>query len=150
MSNLSAPDLTQRPPRSDRVRLGGYVIVARMLDKGRATLAETNGDYHYDCPVDKRFLEFAGVDATTIKEQLATGTGDGDILAWINTNSTTKPSPAEIEAWSSYQEQRAPGALDSREFFNQLHKNAGPDREDISTWFDLLDLDDFVSFGGKA
>jgi hypothetical protein len=23
-------------------------------------------------------------------------------------------------------------------------------REDIKTWFDALDLDDFVSFGGKA
>jgi len=31
-------DLTQRPPRSFRVRLGNFVILARMLDKGRATL----------------------------------------------------------------------------------------------------------------
>jgi hypothetical protein len=23
-------------------------------------------------------------------------------------------------------------------------------REDIKTWFDLLDLDDYVTFGGKA
>ena len=33
----NAPDLTQRPPRSPRVRLGGFVILPRMLDKGRAT-----------------------------------------------------------------------------------------------------------------
>jgi len=33
-------DLTQRPPRSFRVRLGNYVVLARMLDKGRATLAK--------------------------------------------------------------------------------------------------------------
>jgi hypothetical protein len=26
----------------------------------------------------------------------------------------------------------------------------GKTREDIKTWFDALDLDDFVSFGGKA
>ena len=32
-STLSAPNLTQRPPRSPRVRLGGYVILARVLDK---------------------------------------------------------------------------------------------------------------------
>jgi hypothetical protein len=30
-----------------------------------------------------------------------------------------------------------------------LHEKAGPKREDINTWFDLLDLDDYVSFGGK-
>ncbi len=34
---LHTPDLTQFPPRSPRVRLGGYVILPRMLDKGRAT-----------------------------------------------------------------------------------------------------------------
>ena len=45
-------DLTQRPPRSFRVRLGNYVVLARMLDKGRATLAKKNGEYHYDCATD--------------------------------------------------------------------------------------------------
>jgi hypothetical protein len=25
-----------------------------------------------------------------------------------------------------------------------------PKREDIATWFDLLDLDDYVTFGGTA
>ncbi len=38
MALNNAPDLTQRPPRSPRVRLGGYVILPRMLDKGRATI----------------------------------------------------------------------------------------------------------------
>ena len=51
---LDSPDLTVFPPRSDRVRLGGYVILPRMLDKGRATLAGKNGEYHYACPVDER------------------------------------------------------------------------------------------------
>ena len=37
-------DLTQRPPRSFRVRLGNYVVLARMLDKGRTTLAGKNGE----------------------------------------------------------------------------------------------------------
>jgi hypothetical protein len=55
-------DLTQRPPRSPRVRLGGYVILARMLDKGRATLAGKNGEYNYNCPLDQNFLNFTGID----------------------------------------------------------------------------------------
>jgi len=37
-------NLTQRPPRSARVRLGGYVILPRMLDKCRAELESHNGD----------------------------------------------------------------------------------------------------------
>jgi len=29
-------------------------------------------------------------------------------------------------------------------------KKFAPAREDIQTWFDLMDLDDYCSFGGKA
>jgi hypothetical protein len=31
-----------------------------------------------------------------------------------------------------------------------MHKAGAPKRTDISTWFDVLDMDDFVTFGGKA
>ena len=46
-------------------------------------------------------------------------------------------------------EQRAPGDVDSRDFFHETHSKIGSKREDIATWFDLLDLDDYVSYGGK-
>ena len=49
---IMSVDLTRRPPRSMRVRLGGFVILARMLDKGRATLAKKNGEYNYNSPTD--------------------------------------------------------------------------------------------------
>jgi len=147
---LSTPDLTQHPPRSPRVRLGGYVILPRMLDKGRATLAGKLGEYKYACPLDQRFLNFTGVDPEALKKQLAAGKGDGEILAWIEANAKSKRTEPEIAAWSAWQNARVPTDAESREFFNGLHKQAGPQREDIATWFDLLDLDDYVSFGGKA
>ena len=77
MAKYPAPDLTKQPPRSPRVRLGGYALLPRMLDKGRATLAGKNGDYKYACPLDQRFLDFTGVDAAALKKQLAKGKGDG-------------------------------------------------------------------------
>jgi hypothetical protein len=144
------PDLTKRPPRSPRVRLGGYVILPRMLDKGRASIAHKNGEYNFACPLDQRFLEFTGIDAEALKKQLAEGKGDGEILEWINANSRTKPKPTDILAWSAMQEQRVPTDPESRAFFNELHSKVAQQREDIATWFDLLDLDDYVSFGGKA
>src|SRR5512138_2221911 len=112
----NAPDLTKGPPRSPRVRLGGYVILPRMLDKGRALIAGKIGEYHYDCPQDQQFLTFTGIKADALKVQLEAGLGDGDILAWVQAQSTTKPSPFEIAAWSSFQEQRGPTDLESREF----------------------------------
>jgi len=145
---LHTPDLTNQPPRSPRVRLGGYVILPRMLDKGRATLAGQNGEYNYACPLDQRFLEYAGIDPRALKKELKKS--DTEVLEWINKHAKHKRSAPEILAWSAWQEQRSPDNPDSREYFNGLHKSAAPRRTDIVTWFDLLDLDDYVSFGGKA
>src|SRR5438876_257241 len=75
-SNNNIPDLTQRPPRSPHVQLGGYVILPRCLDKGRAALAGKNGEYHYACPLDHRFLDFVGVDPEALKKEIAAGKGD--------------------------------------------------------------------------
>jgi hypothetical protein len=119
-----------------------------MLDKGRATLAGKNGEYHYACPLDQRFLEFAGIDAEALKREL--GKSDTEILEWINANAKHKRSAPEIAAWSAWQDQRSPDNPDSREYFNGLHKAGAPKRTDITTWFDVLDMDDYVTFGGKA
>ncbi len=142
-------DLTQRPPRSARVRLGGYAILPRMLDKGRATIAGKQGEYKFACPLDERFLEFAGVDADALKKQLAAGKGDGEILAWIQKNAKHKRTDPEIATWSEFAERRVPTDAESRDYFSELQKKSAPTREDIATWFDLLDVDDYVSFGGK-
>jgi hypothetical protein len=146
--SLHTPDLTKFPPRSPRVRLGGYVILPRCLDKGRAKLAGKHGEYHYACPLDQRFLEFAGINPDALKKQL--GKSDGEVLAWIEKNAKHKRTGPEIAAWSAWQEQRVPTDVESRDFLNGIHKSAGAKREDIATWFDVLDLDDYVSFGGKA
>ena len=142
-------DLTQRPPRSARVRLGGYVILPRMLDKGRAAVAGKAGEYKYACPLDQRFLEHAGVDPEALKKELASGKGDGEILEWIQAHASRKMSESEIVTWSNFQELRVPTDIEARQFFHELHLKVAPKREDVATWFDLLDLDDYVSFGGK-
>ncbi len=148
---ISAPDLTQRPPRSVRVRLGGYAGLPRMIDKGRATIIGKNGEYHFDCPLDKRVLSFIGVEAEALKAELAAGKGDGEILEWINANSKTKPSEWETTQWSAYMENRGPGSdPETLGYFTNMLSSLTKTREDISSWADLLDLDDYVSFGGKA
>src|SRR3954468_24696970 len=98
-NKIAAPDLTQRPPRSPRSRLGGYALLPRMLDKGRAAIAGKDGEYHYACPLDQRILEFLGIDPEALKKQLATGKGDGEILAWIEANKKHSRNPWEIAQW---------------------------------------------------
>ena len=150
MASNHVTDLTLHPPRSPRVRLGGYAILPRMLDKGRAEVAGKHGEYHYNCPMDQRLLTFLGLDADALRKELATGKGDGEIFEWIQTHAQHKHSDADISAWSAQAEQRVPSDVESREYFHELHRKAAPKREDIATWFDLLDVDDYVSFGGNA
>ena len=149
MPEINAPDLTKRPPRSPRVRLGGYAILPRMLDKGRATVANKHGEFHYNCPLDQHLVNFVGFDPDALKDQLAAGKSDAEVLTWIESTSKTKPNAVQIAAWSAFQDQRAPTDLESRQFFNDYHSKLAPHREDVATWFDLLDIDDFVTFGGK-
>ena len=101
-------DLTQRPPRSPRVRLGGYVLLPRMLDKCRAEIAGKNGEYHYNCPLDQRFLSFTGIDHEALKTEVAKDLGDADIFAWIEKSALHKRSDYEIAHWSEYREAAVP------------------------------------------
>lgn len=147
---LNAPDLTKRPPRSPRVRLGGYAVLPRVLDKCRAVIAGTQGEYKFNCPLDQRFFAYVQVDAEAFKAEVAKGKGDGEMLDWVNSTSKSKPSAHDIAAWSCAADHRAPADPESREFYNGIHSKIGPKREDLVTWADLLDLDDYVSYGGAA
>jgi Domain of unknown function (DUF5069) len=145
---MNTLDLTQRPPRSPRVTLGGYVILPRMLDKGRAQLAGKAGDYHFNCGLDQRFVNFAGVSSDDVLQLLKEGKSDSEVLAWIRQHG--KRSDFEIAAWSQFQLQRCPSDNEGREFLSSTVQKLAPDRDDIQTIFDMLDLDDFVSYGGEA
>lgn len=146
--NLSQPDLTRHPPRSPRTRLGGYVQLPRLIDKARATVAGKNGDFHYDCPMDKRFFDFTGIKAEAFLDQVKAGKSDSELLGFVQ--SSTKRQPSEIYAWSVWFEQLVPSDPDTRAFFNDVHRKNAAGRGDIQTWFDWLELDDFVTYGGKA
>ncbi|MEI6106455.1 MAG: DUF5069 domain-containing protein [Opitutae bacterium] len=147
---FSAPDLTQYPPRSPRTRLGGFVHLPRLIDKARATVAGTNGDFHYDCPVDHHFWAFTGIKPAAFMKEVKAGQGDGALLAYVLAHAKPARSASEIAAWSTWFEGRSPGGVEGRDFFNKIHQKNAPHRDDIGTWFDWLELDDFVTFGGKA
>ncbi len=148
---MSTPDLTQRPPRSMRVRLGGYAILPRVLDKCRASLVGKLGDYKFNCPLDQHFFRFVGVDADAFKQQVASGKGDGAMLEWVEANATAKRTPWEVEAWSAFHDRRGPDSdAETLAYFAEAVGKFSKTREDIRSWADLLDLDDYLSFGGQA
>jgi hypothetical protein len=145
-------DLTQRPPRSPRQKLGGYVLLPRILDKGRSALAGKLGDYRFNGKgMDRHFFNFVGLDHEALQKELVKGGGDGELLAWVEANARHPRSPWEIAAWSEYHTNRAPDSdAETLTDFATAVAVFSTTREDIHTWFDLLDLDDHCSFGGRA
>jgi hypothetical protein len=136
------------PPRSVRVRLGGYAHLSRLLDKARATLNGKGAEYHYNCPMDRMFFDFTGIDHEAFLAELKKGKSDTEMLAYVRAN--TKRLPSEIYAWSAWIDQHGPGGAGGHEWIAETVKAAAGDRDDIRSFADLLDLDDYVSYGGKG
>ena len=150
MLSYQKPDLTQHPPRSPRVRLGGFVHLPRLLDKARAHAAGKLGEYVWNCPLDQRWTAFAGVEIEALLVAVKSGKNDADMLAWVTENG--KPSRAlwEIEAWSNWMSNLAPGDIGRHTVFAEMLAKANPKRDDVRTFFDRLDFDDYTSYGGQA
>src|SRR5467141_3361259 len=92
---IMSVDITRRTPRSMRFRLGGFVILARMLDKGRATLAKKNGECNYNSATDQHLIRFLGFDPDALLKELGAGKGDGEMLDWVQAHSKTPRAPWE-------------------------------------------------------
>ena len=149
MINLSAPDLTQHPPRSPRVKLGGFVHLPRLLDKVRAANAGKLGDFVYPCPIDQRFFAFVGFSAEALQAEVAHGRSDSEMLAWVLAQASPARAPWEIAAWSEHLGTLAAGDARRHRFFAETIETLAPAREDVFTYFDRLDVDDYASYGGK-
>jgi hypothetical protein len=148
MTKIFAPELTQHSPRSPRVRLGDYVHLPRLLDKARAFAAGKHGEYNYNCPLDEVFFEFTGLGHKAFLAAVKTGKSDTEMLDWVNAHS--KRRPLEIVQWSSWMESRCPGGAEAHGRFQATISKLAPERTDIATFFERLDLDDYVSFGGRG
>jgi hypothetical protein len=55
---ITGKNLKKEPPRSPRIRVGGYAILGRTIDKCRALVAGNIGEYHFDCPLDNMLFGF--------------------------------------------------------------------------------------------
>jgi len=135
-------DLTKSVPRSVKdLSMGGIVMLARTTDKARASAAGTVGEYHYNCGMDQKVLAFVGVDNEEFAK-LASTNDDGKLLAQLRQR-FLKKSPAEIAAFNEDYLKLSPDkGSDSEKYFLDLRTKLAPDRTDITTWPDLLDLDE--------
>jgi hypothetical protein len=85
-----ARDLRMEEPRSAYDELGGEPYAARALDKCRAMLAGTNGEYEFGCPLDQHFFAETGIDMERFAEFVATGASDLEVGQWIREQARTR------------------------------------------------------------
>ncbi len=141
----TAPDLTNQAPRSPRLQVGGYVVLARAIDKCRADLAGTIGEYHTDCPIDKILLGWKEIEYSAFREQVASGSTDEQIAEWVSANGAVK-SPIELQTWNEETENFHPATNpDLKEFFLGECERLELDPA-TTTLFDYLEKDDALSF----
>ncbi|MBV9718207.1 MAG: DUF5069 domain-containing protein [Candidatus Eremiobacteraeota bacterium] len=136
-------DLTVTAPRSAKDKLAGIVSLKRAIDKAKAYNEGHLGEYHYDCPHDKPLFEFLGTDAQEFARKVKELETDDAIAAWVQSQFLARKSQEEIDRFNAERMRWHPDAgTPSAEYFDNLRKEVAPNRPEIVTWFDLLDLDE--------
>ncbi len=146
---ISGKDLTKEAPRSPRIRVGGYAILGRTIDKCRALVAGDIGEYHFDCPLDNMLFGFKGVQGDDFKARIEQGASDQEMIEWLN-QSGKKRTPAETRRWAEEVEASSLyDHLEKRKFFSDQVKKLGLDPAKTTT-FEWLEVDDKESHAQKA
>jgi uncharacterized protein DUF5069 len=146
---ITGKDLTKEAPRSPRIRVGGYAILGRTLDKCRALVAGNIGEYHFDCPLDNMLFGFKAVKGEDFKAQIEQGASDEEMVEWLNRSGENK-TPAQIKRWSEKMEASSlHDDLEKRDFFVEEARKLGLDPANTTT-FEWLEVDDKASHAQKA
>ena len=148
-NNRTGNDLTKEAPRSPKTKLGGFVILARTIDKCRAMLWGNIGEYHFDCPLDNMLFGPAGVKGDDFKAQIEGGASDEEMVAWMKDSGSLK-TESEIAAWSE-------GMMAANPYENPEKRDWFVEQVSVykldpktTTLFDWLDVDDRESYRQAA
>ena len=141
-------DLTTSYPRSVHEKLFGVVQLARTIDKAQAQAQGTIGEYHYNCPMDQSIFAFLGIDHEQLLSVAKNASNSSEIEAYAKPFAAKKTAE-ELETWNRQYVSHKPEG-DSLKYFLELRHQVAPDRTDVTTWPDLLDLDEKRAVPNRA
>ncbi|CAA6676890.1 MULTISPECIES: DUF5069 domain-containing protein [unclassified Lentimonas] len=140
---INALDLSNTFPRSPRATLGGYVIAGRTLDKCRAVIAGTAGEYHFDCPLDQLFLQFAEISAEDFKAFVATGADDAAVAEWIQANAADHTQEALVQWNNDLRFKRiSEMPIELQVYLEGYIAEFIPSNKIVYNWFDVYDIEE--------
>ncbi len=140
---MNSLDLNTQFPRSPRETVGGYVVAGRTLDKCRSVIAGTEGEYHFDCPLDNFLFDFTGISAEQFKEFVATGADDEAVGNWILENSKVKER-REVIRWNNKMRctRVSEMPIELQEFLEGYIPENLPANKIVYYWFDVYDIEE--------
>ncbi len=131
-------------PRSVHEKYLGIVQLARTIDKAKMVANGTIGEYHYDCPMDRALFAEFGIDAKKLSDVVAdavkNSTHSANIEAYVKPL-IQKKSQLDLERFNRDTLGHTPTG-ESLKGFETLRTQIAPDRTDVTSWPDLLDLDE--------
>jgi hypothetical protein len=130
--------------RSPHETVGGLVHFGRMLDKIKLhAQGKLPADYHQALGggFDGRCCAFLGVKYEDVVARVKLGGEDQDIFDWCLANGR-KPSPEEVEIWSTYLRKRGWRDDASKRLAERKQESGFTHRDDIQAFFDYLDADE--------
>ena len=135
-----AMNLKNTYPRSPREMMHGLVHIPRMIDKAQAYKEKNMGEYIYPCPLDKIILNFirAGEDEFA---NFVSSHDENQILDWIKEKCQNR-NKTEKDFINQQILGRSPDGKERWDYFYEIRNKIDPSRTDISTWVDLIDLEE--------
>ena len=133
-------DLSKVFPRSPKQKMAGLVHLVRMIDKGRAYKEKKLADYIYPCPLDKIILNFLGIKADTFAN-ITVEKKDEEISNWVKELIKSK-TPNDLVLINKIILEKKPDSEDRLKYYNKTRDKIDPSRSDLTTWVDLMDLEE--------
>jgi len=114
-----------------------------MLDKCRAVINGTNGEYHFNCPLDQRLLGFTKINADEFKDYVATGASDEEVGEWIRTHSKVQ-NREEIVRWNNQQRdlRLSDMPIETQVYMEDYIQQYVPAGKVVYHWFDVYDYEE--------
>ena len=141
---IQSLDLLKEVPRSPRnTDIAGHVIAARCLDKCRADLGGTIGEYHSGCPLDDFWLDFIEIPYDEFRSFVETGPSDEEVSSWVLDHGT-KRSRSDIIQWNNDMRYKRINEMpmELQEFLEGYIPEFIPANRIVNYWFDVYDIEE--------
>jgi uncharacterized protein DUF5069 len=134
-------DLTKDYPRSPRERLLGVPMLPRTIDKARALLSDTIGEYIYGekSSFDVAVLKYLGLTPGEFLEGVRESPDDAAMSRWLAAHAR-KTTPQEAEAFAVDFLNDGDDDADRARFRERVAKLPANVRDRVKGWADLLDV----------